>query len=71
MEGDTAATVGQIGGDIALTAIPLSRVGNLGRLGQYSASAGVGAGMGALQPVLGDESRGFNAALGGALGAAG
>lgn len=68
MEGDMAADIGQIGGQLAMAAIPLSRVGNLGRVGNYAASAATGAGMGLLQPTVEGESRGVNTALGAGLG---
>jgi hypothetical protein len=68
MEGDTAADIGQIGGQLAMAAIPLSRVGGLGRVGNYAASAATGAGMGLLQPTIEGESRGVNTALGAGLG---
>lgn len=42
-----------------------------GTVGKLATAAGVGAASGGLQPVLEGESRGANAALGGALGAAG
>lgn len=70
-QGDSATTVGNVGGQIAAAAVPFSRIGQLGRAGQYAASAGVGATQGALQPVVDGESRALNTGLGGLLGAAG
>jgi hypothetical protein len=54
-----------------MAAIPLSRVGNLGRAGQYAASIGTGAAMGALEPTVEGESRLQNTLVGGALGGVG
>lgn len=68
MEGDLAADVGQVGGQLAMAAMPLSRVGGLGRVGNYAASAATGAGMGLLQPTVEGESRGLNTAVGAGLG---
>jgi hypothetical protein len=71
LEGDIATTLGNVGGQVAMAAIPLSRVGNLGRAGQYAASIGTGAAMGGLTPVVGGESRLQNTLVGGALGGVG
>jgi hypothetical protein len=74
LEGDTATTVGNVAGDLALMAIPASKVSKLagaGRLAQLGANVGSGAGLAALQPVATGESRTQNAKLGGALGAVG
>lgn len=71
MRGDAAATVGRIGTDIGLAAVPLSRVNALTKAGQYGASAATGALYGGLQPVTEGESRNTNMVVGGALGAAG
>lgn len=57
LDGDTATSLGNIGGQIAMAAIPMSRVGTLGRAGQYATSVGTGAAMGALTPVVDGESR--------------
>lgn len=69
--GDGATQVGQVVGQVGATAVPLARIGSLGRGAQYLASAGVGAASGAFQPVVGGESRAINTAAGGALGALG
>lgn len=71
-----AGRSGQIAGHIAQAALPAGAVAKgakaaqLGLTGTIAAEAALGAGMGAMQPVAGDESRGVNAAVGGALGAA-
>lgn len=68
----TPGKVAGIGADVAQWAVPLSKIGALPKVAQYAASAGVGAGMGALDPVTEEgESRLKNTALGGALGIAG
>lgn len=67
------APIGAIAGNVALTAIPFSMVGN-----SLKAAGAVGAGVGALNPVGGDQTleniakgKAFNAVLGGAAGIAG
>lgn len=71
IRGTPEGFAGGLGGDVALMAAPLSRVGALSKGGQYAASAGAGAGFAGLQPVMEGEDRGTNVLLGGALGAAG
>lgn len=74
LEGDTATGVGNVAGDLALMAIPatrLSRLAGAGRAAQLAANVGTGAGFAAMQPVGDGESRTQNAALGGAFGALG
>lgn len=63
------APIGAIAGNIALTAAPFAMVGN-----SLKAAGAVGAGLGVLQPVAGDQSlsnvvqgKAINAALGGGL----
>ena len=71
MEGDTAASLGGVAADIGMLWAPVSKVGQLPRAGQYMANAGIGAAYAGAQPVVEGESRGINAAVGGALGLAG
>lgn len=71
MQGDTAATVGAIAGDVGLLAAPGGAVGRLSGLRALAANAGLGAGYAGLQPVVQGESRAANTAVGGAFGAAG
>ena len=70
-EGDTAASVGKFGADVAMFALPMSKLGGATKLAQYGGAAGVGAGVGALQPVTEGDSRIKNTAVGGTLGAVG
>lgn len=65
----TAGTIGDIGGQVAAGAIPALLAGPAAA--GYAGSVGIGAGLGALQPTLENESRGQNIALGAAGGAAG
>lgn len=65
----TAGTIGDIGGQVAAGAIPALLSGPAAA--GYAGSVGIGAGLGALQPTLENESRGQNIALGAAGGAAG
>jgi hypothetical protein len=71
LDSTTAAKAGRFTGDVVAASAPMSKIGQLGRLGQYAASAASGAVMAGAQPVAGNESRGANAALGGALGVVG
>lgn len=71
MEGDTAATMGKFAGDVALTAVPLSKAGAATKIGQYGGAALTGAAYSGLQPVIAGESRTKNTAIGGAFGLAG
>lgn len=74
MAGDAAATVGGVGGDLALMALPATRISRLagaGRGAQLAANVTSGAALSGMQPVVEGESRLLNAAGGGGLGAAG
>lgn len=74
LDGDAATTVGNVAGDLAMMAIPASRLSRLAgasRGAQALANVGAGAGFSALQPVTQDESRAQNAVVGGALGLVG
>lgn len=71
MDGDTAASVGQIAGDIGMMAAPLSRLAPAGAATRYGLQTAVGAGYGALQPIASGESRLLNTGVGGILGASG
>lgn len=71
MEGDFAAGAGGFLADVGMLAAPMSKVGKLSRPMQYATNAGIGAGMGGLQPVVDGESRAVNTGVGGALGIAG
>lgn len=72
MEGDLAAGAGKIGGDVAMLLAPGRAIGGLGSLtSRVAANVGLGAGVGALEPIVEGESRGVNALVGGALGGAG
>lgn len=74
MSGDIAATGGRIGADIAMTALPLSKLSKLGgatKLGRYATSALGGGVIGGLQPVAEGESRSANAGVGLGLGVLG
>lgn len=74
LEGDGATTAGNVAGDLALMAIPASRVAKLagaGRVAQLAANTGSAAAFGGLQPVAEGESRGQNAAVSGLFGAGG
>lgn len=70
-EGDAAASVGKVGGELAMFAAPLSKLGKLQGVGRYAGSAGMGATMGAIQPVVEGENRLLNTGIGAGLGAAG
>ncbi|KGM55990.1 hypothetical protein N800_10210 [Lysobacter daejeonensis GH1-9] len=74
MQGDLAATLGGVAGDIGLMAAPGGAVartfGTTGRAAVAS-NAALAAGYNALQPVAHQESRGQNAAVGAAFGAGG
>lgn len=65
----TAGKVGEFGGNVAAGAIPALLAAPAAAT--YAGSAAIGAGLGALQPTQGDESRLNNAALGAVGGAAG
>lgn len=65
----TAGKVGEFGGNVAAGAIPGLLAAPVAAT--YAGSAAIGAGLGALQPTQGDESRLNNAALGAFGGAAG
>lgn len=72
MDGSGAATAGKIAGDVGLLAIPGGAAARLPTMaGRIGANAALGGGYAALAPVLDDESRLENAAIGGAAGAAG
>jgi hypothetical protein len=74
LEGDTATGAGTIAGDLALMAIPASRLSKLagaGKIAQLGVGAGTSAAFGGLQPVGEGESRVQNAAVSGALGLGG
>jgi hypothetical protein len=74
MAGDTAATVGGVGGDLALMALPATRISRLagaGRGAQLAANVTSGATLSGIQPVVDGESRTLNAAVGGGLSIAG
>lgn len=58
-------------GDVGMMAIPASKIGALGKVGQYIANAALGAGYAGVQPTGEGESRLQNAGLGGLLGAGG
>ncbi|MGH8466947.1 MAG: hypothetical protein ACRER5_22630, partial [Pseudomonas sp.] len=74
MEGDLAAGIGRVGGEIGLMALPAGAVtraaGTTGKAA-LAANTALGAGYAGLQPVVEGESRGRNALVGGAFGAAG
>lgn len=57
--------------DIGSLLLPISKVGALGKVGQYGGNAAIGATIGAIQPTEKGESRAKNAAIGGALGIGG
>ena len=66
--------ISRIAGETALYAAPSMRAVQLAnklrqgsQVARYGAGVGTGAGIGASRPVIGNESRGVNAALGGAL----
>ncbi|TWI04798.1 hypothetical protein IP90_00936 [Luteimonas cucumeris] len=67
----TPGKVAGIAGDIGMLALPVSKIGQLSNIGKYAGNAAIGAGYGGLQGVREGESRGQNAAIGGALGAGG
>src|SRR3546814_3162147 len=71
MQGDTAATLGGIGGDLMMLAGPGGALKGARGLSALAGSVGLGAAYSGLQPVVEGESRGANAAVGGAFGAAG
>ncbi|MFL9582360.1 hypothetical protein [Stenotrophomonas sp. AB1(2024)] len=72
MDGSGAATAGKIAGDVGLLAVPGGGVARLPTFGaRLAGNAALGGGYAALAPVLDDESRLENAAIGGAAGAAG
>lgn len=74
MQGDLAATLGGIAGDIGLMAAPGGAVARtLGTTGRtaVASNAALAAGYNAMQPVAHQESRGQNAAVGAAFGAGG
>lgn len=73
------SSISRIAGEVGLLAAPAARVGQgvaaikgiAPKVGQYLTAAGVGAGSGAITPVLGDEDRGENTLVGGVLGVGG
>lgn len=72
MDGNGVASLGKVAGDVALLAAPggaVSKIPSVG--GRIAGNAALGAGYGALDPVVGDESRLENAAIGGAAGGIG
>ncbi|MGS1076640.1 hypothetical protein [Pseudoxanthomonas beigongshangi] len=72
MEGDTAATVGKVAGDIGLLAIPGSAASRGATFAsRLAGNAALGAGYAGFQPVVEGESRGLNSVMGGLLGAGG
>lgn len=72
MDGNGAASVGKVAGDIGLLAAPGGAIGKIPSIGgRIAGNAALGAGYGALDPVTGDESRLENAAIGGAAGGIG
>ncbi|WP_202911071.1 hypothetical protein [Stenotrophomonas maltophilia] len=72
MDGNSAASVGKVAGDIGLLAAPGGAIGKIPSIGgRIAGNAALGAGYGALDPVTGDESRLENAAIGGAAGGIG
>lgn len=71
MEGDLAAGVGGFVGDIGMLAAPGGAVAKLPGAARYMGGALIGGSYGALQPVLGGESRTVNTAIGAGLGAGG
>src|SRR3546814_15628921 len=71
MQGDTAATLGGIGGDLMMLAGPGGALKGARGLSALAGSVGLGAAYSGLQPAGAGESRGANAAVGGAFGATG
>jgi len=68
----TAGSLGKIGGDIATMLIPGSAAARAPTIaGRIAGNALVGAGGGALQPVMSDSERNRNTIIGGGLGAGG
>lgn len=68
---DFGVKTGVFGGNVAMFAAPASKIGQLPTAGRYLGSALFGAGTGYAQPIVNDESRGVNAAVGAAAGVAG
>ena len=72
MQGDTAAMVGGVAGDIGLMVAPggalTKALGTTGKAA-FAGNVALGAGYSGLQPVIQGESRGRNAATGAAFGA--
>jgi len=66
-----ATRAGNVASDVAMFAVPGSKIAALPAAGRYLGSAALGAGIGYAQPVTDGESRGVNAAIGGLAGAAG
>lgn len=71
MEGSGYASAGKVGGELAMFAAPLSKLGKLSGMARYVGAAGAGATQGAIQPIVDGESRGANTGIGAALGTAG
>ncbi|MGV8955565.1 MAG: hypothetical protein ACOH2M_31015, partial [Cypionkella sp.] len=71
MQGDTAATLGGITGDVGMLMAPGGAVGKLSGLRGLMANAGLGAAYAGLQPVIDGESRATNTGVGAAFGAGG
>lgn len=74
--GTAGGQIGNVTGAALQAAVPVGGVAGrasaaLGRAAPYAGAAARGAAFAGAQPVIGDESRGLNAAMGGALGAAG
>lgn len=69
---DTAAAkAGGFVGDLATAVVPVARASRLAMPQQIAANAATGVGLGAIQPVTPNESRGGNMLLGGALSGGG
>ncbi|MBO1748888.1 hypothetical protein [Stenotrophomonas indicatrix] len=72
MDGSGTASLGKIGGDIALLTAPGGVIGRIPSLaGRIAGNAALGAGYGAIDPVADDESRLQNTAVGGIAGGLG
>lgn len=71
IRGTLPGGVAGVVGDVGSMALPLSKVGQLPKMGQYAASALAGSTFAGLQPVREGESRQENMAIGGGLGVLG
>lgn len=63
VRGRTPGKVAGIAGDVGLMALPLSKIGALGKVAQYGVAGGAGAAYGATRGTREGESRGLNTVL--------